>query len=138
MRNMPRAFRILLAAACACALAACGVTSPSDLAMDTFSGSVAPGSQSAQFSFKQAKTGEFVVKVTSVTPDSAATLLFNYGGAGSVNGVAGCGVTGSFPAQQGISTDTQLPAGDYCAFMSDPGVPAIPRSENFTVTVSHR
>jgi hypothetical protein len=130
-------YRVLLAVVSACGLAACGVTNPSDLATVTFSGTVDPGSQSTQFSVRQAKTGEFVVKVTAVAPDSGATLLFEYGGAATVGGVAGCSVSGGFPVQQNKSTNIQLPAGDYCVFMADPGSPPLPKTESFTMVLSH-
>jgi hypothetical protein len=129
--------RLLVGGALACGLAACSVTSPSDLTSQTFSDSVAPGSQSSQFQFSTSKTGEFIVKIATITPDSGATLVVEYGTSSVVAGVAGCSVISAVPAGQGkAALDIQLPKGDYCLFMADPNS-SLPRTESFTATVSH-
>ncbi len=134
---MHRAIRLAIACVVTCA-AACGVTNPSDLKTETHSGTVPRGGQSEQFPVSPGKTGEFIVKVTAIAPDTGAVLLWNYGtpGVDPNTGLAGCFVIGSFPAALNKTVlDTQLPKSTYCMFMSDPG--NLPQAETFTFTVSH-
>jgi hypothetical protein len=117
----------------ASSVAACGVTQPSDLKNQVFVGSVAPGGVSNTAFFSTSKTGEFIVKVGIVSPDSGATFTAIYGQPAG----ASCGVLGSAPAGQGKTAfDQQLPKGDYCFQMIDPTF-ALPQTENFTVTISY-
>jgi hypothetical protein len=136
-----RAVRIALGVAVACVaalgLAACHVTSPSDLTNDTWTGVVAPGGASTQFNFNTGKTGEFILKINSITPDAGAAFTVIYGQPGTSNGVAGCNVSGSAIGGTTVDVfDFSLPSGPWCLQMTDPTV-ALPRSETFSATVSH-
>ena len=124
-----------LAAACvlASSVAACGVTSPSDLKSQTFTGLVVPGGVSNTFLFSTSKTGEFIVKVGTVAPDSGASFTAIYGQPSG----GFCGIIQAASAGQGSTAfDPQLPKGDYCLQMTDPNI-ALPHTESFTVTISY-
>ena len=136
---MQATIRVILAGLLAGVVAACGVTSPSDLKTDTWSDSVAPGSASGQFIFNNGKTGEVIVKITALSPDTGASLTFQYGAPATLNNQVGCAFQ-PFPSILGLNRgtlDTQLPAGDYCVQMSDPAG-ALPRTQTFTATIQHQ
>jgi len=124
----------------ACGLAACGITSPSDLKTEPpFTSTIHPGDIPGTttglptINFTASKTGEFIVKVISVTPDTGATIGVLYGA--PANGV--CGAEGNAAAaQQGHTVfDQTLPEGDYCLQVYDSGL--LNRAETFTLSVQH-
>jgi hypothetical protein len=85
------------------------------------------------FSFSTSKTGEFIVKVGLVAPDSGASFTAVYGQPSG----GFCGILAAASAGQGSTAfDTQLPKGDYCFQMTDPTI-ALPQTESFTVTISY-
>jgi hypothetical protein len=128
--------RLLVGMALVASVAACGVTSPSDLTSQTWTGSVSPGGTSSQFNFSTSKTGEFIVKITAESPDSGAALLIEYGTPQTASGIGGCGVISGVPGYQGTTPfDIQLPKGDFCMIATDAG--SLTRTETFTATVSH-
>jgi hypothetical protein len=119
------------------ALAACGITSPSDLTNETFMGTIASGGTPVVFPFSASRTGEFVAKITSLTPDSGSAVGVAYGQPSSgmcslinQNNIVGPGGPPAF--------DFQLPAGAYCAEVYDSGFLPPGRTEAFTLVVSHR
>jgi hypothetical protein len=130
-------FHLVTATAIAIGLAGCGVTNPSDLRSETFSDSVATASISNTFFFSTSGTGEFTVKMTALTPDNGATLTAYVGIPTTVGGVQSCNV--QYSAGAGLNRtffDQQLPKGDWCFQMVDP-TGALPRTQTFTVVISH-
>lgn len=133
--------RVLLGTTIACGIAACGVTTPSSLTTEpTFSGSVTPGATSSSHIalFTSQKTGEFILKITSLTPDSGATLTAYYGTPTTdASGNAFCVPITSAPA--GLSHaafDTTLAAGQYCVYFADP-LKTLPTTESYQATIQH-
>lgn len=121
----------------ACAAAACGVTSPSDLKTETWNDAILPGSTSGQFAFTTSKTGEFIVKITALSPDSGVVMTLEYGTPAVLSGVTGCAVISA--ASAGLNKtafDIQLPKGTYCLEMVDVNG-SLPRPQAFTASVQH-
>jgi len=121
-------------------LAGCGITNPSDLTMEPpFTGSISPGETSASglslptANFSTGKTGEFIVTVTSVSPDSGASIGVQYG----QESAGLCGIDAQVTSGQGATAfDFQLPKGDdYCVQVYDAGF--LPRTETFSIAISH-
>jgi hypothetical protein len=117
------------------ALAGCGITSPSDLTNQTFTGTIATGGNPVTFNFSTSKTGEFIAKITSLTPDSGLAVGVAYGQPSSgtcnilnENTTVGPNGTPAF--------DLQLPEGTYCVEVLDSGFLA-GRTETFTLVISH-
>ena len=141
-RQFMRILRIALAVLAAGTLAAaCGVTTPSDLKTEPlFIGTIHPGDTVGSgaalptMTFTSGSTGEFIVKVISVTPDSGATIGILYGAPSA--GL--CGLEGNvLAAQQGHTAfDQQLPQGDYCLQVYDSGL-SFTVPETFTISVQH-
>jgi len=129
------AIHIVVALLLAGTFAACGVTSPSDLfAEPAYTGTVVPGNTSASMLlFSTTKTGEFIVKVDSVSPDTGATIGILYGQPS--NGL--CGVIQQSPlsGQGRTAFDIQLQKGSYCLQAYDSGF--LVRTESFSISVSH-
>jgi len=117
-------------------LAGCGVTNPSDLTSETFSGTVQPGvgaPANNQFLFSVGKTGEFIATITALSPDSGATVGGQYG----TPTPGGCAIIGSNPLG-GLNKqlfDITLPAGSYCFQVYDSL--GIPRAQTFTLVLQH-
>jgi hypothetical protein len=133
--------RLLLGTALACGVAACGVTTPSSLTLEpTFSGTVDRGATSSSHVaiFTAQKTGEFILTITSLTPDTGATLTAEYGTPTTdSSGNVFCVPITTAPAGLNRSAfDTTLPAGQYCVFFADPGI-TLPQTETFQATIKH-
>jgi hypothetical protein len=117
-------------------LVACGVTSPSDLTSQTFQGTVASGGTSAVFNFSTGKTAEFIVSITSLTPDSGAAVAVGYGQLSS--GVCSLINENLFVGPGGPPAfDLQLPEGSYCIEVLDAGDVPPGHTESFNLVVSH-
>jgi hypothetical protein len=122
-------------------LAACGITSPSDLKTEPpFTGTIHPGDTIGSgnglptLPFTQSKTGEFIVKITAMAPDTGATIGVLYGAPSA--GL--CGAENANSASQLGHTvfDQTLPGGDYCLQVFDSGG-GLTRPETFTISVQH-
>ena len=123
----------LLALAGAISISCGGIVDPSQNHVDTFSGTVPPGSGSAQH-FTASNGGEIQVKIVTLTPASVPAVLVTWlgNGDGSCNG-------GTF--QQGIGAagttaiSGQIVSGAYCVLVSDYVGQSVTAS--YTITVSH-
>ena len=115
--------------------AACGITSPSDLIVESaYTGTVVPGNLSASILlFSTTKTGEFIVKVDSVSPDTGATIGILYGQPS--NGLCGVAQQSPLSGQGRTAFDIQLVKGSYCLQVYDSGF--LVRTESFSISVSH-
>jgi hypothetical protein len=132
---------VAVAALIAVGLAACGITSPSDLKTEPpFIGTIHPGDILGTATnlptafFTASKTGEFIVKVVSMMPDSGATVGISYGApSGDV-----CSSENNNPiAQQGHTAfDQTLPSGDYCLQVYDSGG-GLTVPETFNISIQH-
>jgi hypothetical protein len=132
---MRAATHVVVAFFLAGTLAACGITSPSDLiAEPPYTGTVLPGSVSVNtLIFSTTKTGEFIVKVDSVSPDTGATIGIQYGQPS--NGLCGLISQNPISGQGRTAFDLQLPKGAYCLQVYDSGF--LVHTESFSISVSH-
>src|SRR5262245_45204320 len=69
---------VLVGAALALSLPACGISSPSNNKEETFSGTLTVGGANPH-NFSSGNTGEFSVKVTALSPDSAVLVGIAFG-----------------------------------------------------------
>jgi hypothetical protein len=130
-----------LAAAALLTVSCGGVVDPSKNVTETFTGTVAVQGTSAGHGFETSKTGEYAIKVTTLSPSSNAffgTVLAQ----GLSNG--SCETSGlSLPIIQQNSFSTVGTAalqsgiipGKYCVFLFDIGTFTVPQT--YTLTVSH-
>jgi ABC-type glycerol-3-phosphate transport system substrate-binding protein len=124
---------LLLALAAALSISCGGIVDPSQNTVETFSGTVPPGSGSAQ-KFTASKTGEITVKVLSLTPAAVSVVYVQWVGAGdgSCNG-------NLFQAALGTANTTaisgQIVSGNYCVLLTD--YIGQTTTANYTITVSH-
>jgi hypothetical protein len=111
-----------------------GIVDPSQNVSQTFSGTLSPGGQSPQ-PFTASKTGEISVKVGTLTPASTQFIGVEWvqAGNGSCNG--GLMANVQFGTANTTVISTQIPNGNYCIIMYDPGTFTQPVT--FSVTVSH-
>jgi hypothetical protein len=123
----------MLALAGALTLSCGGIVDPSQNQVETFSGTVPPGSGSAHH-FSTSKTGEITVKVVTLTPAAVPVVYVQWVG----NGDGNCN-GGLFQAGLGTANTTaisgQIVSGDYCIFISDYIGQTV--TANYTITVSH-
>jgi hypothetical protein len=123
----------LLALAGAISISCGGIVDPSQNQVDTFTGTVPPGSGSVQH-FSSAKSGEITVKVVTLTPAAVPVIYVQWvgNGDGSCNG-------GLFQAGLGTANTTaisgQIVSGAYCIALTDYIGQTV--TANYTITVSH-
>jgi hypothetical protein len=110
-----------------------GVTDPSKNTTETFTGTIAPGSPPTVHTFNVSNTGEFSVKVTSMTP------TYNGYFATSLGFGDGCSLvqqnTFSIVGAQAL-TGPIFQKGKYCVVASDV-YGTMTTTETYTMTVSH-
>ena len=128
--------RVHLMVCCAAALvaSACGISSPSDNASQNFSDTLkVMGINTHQFS--SGGTGEFSVKITSVSPDNTILLGLTFGQMSGAN----CVQFQGFNVVSRVNAPTTLSGpinkGAYCVTVYDPGT--LTQPENYTIAVSH-
>lgn len=126
---------LAIAGLSAALFSACGISSPSSNKTDTFSGTVAVAGIGPVHNFTVTQSGgEVSIKITSLSPDTGATLGVRYGPytssteclANAQTGVAGLNKT----ALSGL-----IAKGNFCLLVFDSGL--ITRAETYTITVSH-
>ncbi len=137
-RRFPRRGRILAATLAASSLAlGCGISEPSNNAVDTFTGTVELGGFVYQAFTVGRDGGEVSIKITSIVPDSGATLGMLYGQIG-VGSATNCNPIVQTLATQGVTAiANRIAKGDYCLVIYDAGSNYIVRAETYTVDVSH-
>ena len=114
-----------------------GIVDPSKNVTDTFTGTVQPQGQGVH-PFSTSKTGEFTVKVTSLTPSSSTFF-----GLILAQGPSDGSCSGNLPiVQQNSFSSVNTPAlggsilpGKYCVFIYDIGT--FTTAQTYTLTVSH-
>jgi hypothetical protein len=122
----------VLASACS------GVVDPSKNVTDPFSGTIPVQGTGPGHAFSTSKTGEYTVKVTSLSPNS--NLFF---GTVLAQGTTDDRCAGQLPILQQNSFGTvntpvlggAIIPGHYCVFLFDIGAFTVP--QNYTLTVSH-
>jgi hypothetical protein len=123
----------ILALAGALTVSCGGIVDPSQNTVETFSGTVPPGSGSLQH-FSAAKTGEITVKIVTLTPAAVPVVYVQWvgNGDGNCNGAL-------FQANLGTVNATaisgQIISGAYCILVSDYIGQSV--TANYTLTVSH-
>jgi hypothetical protein len=133
VRNrLPAAAALVLAALAASNCG--GVTDPSKNTTETFTGTVAPGGRGTIHPVNISNTGEYAVKVTSMTP----TFNSVFGTWLGIMQGNDCGLfqqnTFSIVGSQSLSGPI-FQKGTYCVFVFDVGT--MTTNENYTLTVSH-
>lgn len=133
--------RSALAAALVAALftASCGgIVDPSKNQTETFSGAIPVQGTSSCCGFSTSKSGEFTIKITSLTPTSGAF----FGTIMSYAASDGSCVGSLQPIQQNSFGTVNVPVlsgliypGRYCIFLFDIGSFTV--AQNYTLTVSH-
>jgi len=125
----------LLACAGAFSISCGGIVDPSQNTVDSFSGTVQPGSARAH-AFSSSKTGEIQVKVLTLTPASQPVIGVQWvqgAGDGTCNG--GLLQVNQFATANSTAISGQITSGNYCIIMYDSVGLAQP--ENYSITVSH-
>jgi len=116
-----------------------GIISPSNNQVDTFNGTVTRGGISPGFAFTVAKTGEFTVKITALSPNSSAVTTVFYGtaqGDGSCSSNTPAYQQNSFVLLNAPALSGQIFSGRYCVFVWDAAA-SLTATTTFTLTVSH-
>jgi hypothetical protein len=126
-----------LALAALFTVACSGVVDPSKNVIDSFSGTI-PVQGSDTKAFSTSKTGEFSIKVTSLTP--ATTSFFGVILAQGPNDHTCSGnlpilQQNSFASVNQLAMSGAILPGDYCVYLYDIGAFTTP--ESYTVSVSH-
>jgi len=115
-----------------------GITDPSKNQTETFNGTVtARGGQSAPSWFNVSNTGEFTVKVTSMTPSFSSQFGVYYG---QGDGGSQCGAifqNNQFATVNSPALSGQILKGLYCVVVYDFFSTFPTTGESFTLTVSH-
>ena len=138
MIQVPRRAPSLAAALAASSLLlGCGISEPSNNVVDPFTGTVALGGFAYQEFTVGKDGGEVNIKLTSITPDSGATLGMLYGqiGVGAANN---CNPIVQTLATQGrTAISNRIAKGTFCLVMYDPGGNLMTRAQTYTAEVSH-
>ena len=110
--------------------AACHVAGPSTNVTETFTGTVAPVSNST-FNFDVKGSGEFWIKIVSLNP--AATVGIGFG----VRTSSGCGMVqfNDFATAGATALTNSIVQGAYCAGIYDSG--QMTTTVSYTITVNH-
>jgi hypothetical protein len=131
---VPRVLAALVAFACVLD-AGCGVSSPSTNKVDTFTGTLLVGGTNFH-SFTSNGSGEFDVKLTSVTPDATAILTVALGQPSGGTCVPLFGYSALARANNPPTALTgPISKTSYCLLVYDSGY--LTQPETYTVTVSH-
>lgn len=114
-----------------------GITSPSNNAMEPFSGTLQPQGAAAH-AFTVGKTGEFTIKLTALAPN--ANLLVGLAlTQGNTDGTCSTSVVlgqqNNFASLNAQALGGQIFAGRYCVLIYDVG--SVTVAQTYTVTVSH-
>jgi len=124
----------LLALAGAVSFGCGGITDPSQNTVESFSGTVQPGSARAHWF--SSKSGEIQVKVGALTPASQPVIGVQWvqgGNDQTCNG--GLLQVNQFATANSTAIAGQITSGPYCIIMYDSVGLAQP--ENYSITVSH-
>ena len=126
---------IAVAIAIAGLVPACGgVVTPSDNDVRTASGTFEVGGAGPVHDFSASRNGEFFITLTSLSPDSAATIAMSWG----QRNAGGCGLISTVPAvvnRQALGG--RIDKGDYCVQVSDAGlVPPLSGTQTYTLRLS--
>ena len=129
---------LLVASAAVFALAACGISDPSDNKTVPISGTLQPGQAGTGIShpFTASKNGELSVTFTAVTPppSTGGSLLVTLGQ--MLSGT--CQISPVYTQAIIVNRSNQfyqINKGDYCIFVYDPGV--ITTATVYNGTISH-
>jgi hypothetical protein len=119
------------------ALTACGISEPSSNRTDTFSGTVPVLGIGPVHSFSVSRDGgELDIKLTEISPDSAATLGIRYGQFAS-GSTTDCLAIAQTPLanRDKSALAGRISKGTFCVVVFDSG--SLVRAQTYTVAVSH-
>ncbi|HEV3061978.1 MAG TPA: hypothetical protein VGY48_27255 [Vicinamibacterales bacterium] len=132
-------FVAILSAAGLLTMACNGVVDPANNVTDTFTGTIpVQGTTIPGSPWSTSKTGEYTIKVTSLTPNNGVffgTVLSYAAGDGTCVGSLTPIQTNSFGTVNTPVMSGAIYPGSYCVFLFDVGAFTAP--ETFTMTVSH-
>jgi hypothetical protein len=112
-----------------------GIVDPSQNKIDTFAGTVQPGSARAHW-FSSSSTGEIAVKVVSITPASSPVLGMQWvQGSSDQSCNGGLLQVNQFATANTTAISGQILSGNYCIIMYDSV--GLTQPTNYTITVSH-
>jgi hypothetical protein len=119
------------------AVAACGISEPSSNRTDTFTGTVPLGGIGPLHSFSVGREGgEVDIKLTDISPDSAASLGIRYGQFASGSTTECLAIAQTPVANKDKSALAgRISKGTFCVVVFDSGF--LTRAENYTLAVSH-
>ncbi len=117
-------------------LAACGgVTDPSQNKTETFTDTIMVGKSSVK-TFNVPKTGEYLVKVVSMTPTiSSNTYFYAAFGQSASGGCAAIQANTFAVVGSTVLSGAIISSGSYCVILGDEGFFTV--DETYTITVSH-
>jgi hypothetical protein len=122
-------------------LQGCGISSPSDNRVETFSGSVQPLNFGVSHPFSVTNVGSREIKITltSLVPGNAFLGILYGQPAGNGCGAFQTAVVDTTAGRNSLTGFIQI-AGQYCVQVFDPvntvGIP-LPVTQNYTLQVSH-
>ena len=131
-------FAAALFAAAAFTVACAGIADPSDNKTETFNGTIAVQGTAAGHFFTADRTGEYTVKVTSLSPSNGSffgAVLAQSPGDGSCAGNLPIIQQSSFGTVNTPVLTGPIYRGNYCVFLFDIGAFTVPQT--YTLTVSH-
>jgi hypothetical protein len=125
----------LLALAGALSISCGGIVDPSQNQVESFSGTVQPGSGRAHW-FSTSKTGEIQVKVLTLTPASQPVIGVQWvQGANDQTCNGGLLQLNQFATANSTAISGQIVSGAYCIIVYDSVGLTLPA--NYSITVSH-
>jgi hypothetical protein len=127
---------LALAMAGLLSVACSGVVDPSKNVMDTFTGTI-PVQGSDHKPFSTTKTGEYSIKVTSLTPATGSFLgvIFAQGPTDDSCTNSALIQQNSFAQVNMLALSGEILPGHYCVYLYDTGF--FTAAESYTVQVSH-
>ena len=125
----------LLALAGALSISCGGIVDPSKNTVETFSGTVPPGSARAHW-FSTSKTGELAIKILTLTPASSPVIGVQWvQGANDQSCSGGLLQDNRFATANITAISGQIISGAYCVVLYDSI--GLTQATTYSVTVSH-
>jgi hypothetical protein len=124
----------MLALAGAFTISCGGIVDPSQNTVETFSGTVQPGSARAH-AFSSSKTGEIQIKMVTLTPASVPYLGVQWVQGDGTNCNGGIMQANAAVPANSTAISGQIISGSYCVIVYDSI--GLSQPANYSVTVSH-
>lgn len=125
---------LVLALAGAVSISCGGIVDPSQNQVETFAGTVQPGSARAH-AFSTSKTGELAIKVVTLTPASQPMIGLQWVQGDGANCNGGLLQVNQFATAGTTAISGQIISGSYCVIVYDSV--GLTQPSNYSITVSH-